>query len=313
MKTGKMKLLITEIEDFSEVAIMELEKRFIVDKLLFFSKESLISKIDQYDAIFIRLGVFIDKEIIDKAVNLKYILTATTGLDHIDVTYFEEKGGKVISLKNEFEFLGTIPSTAEHTWALMLALIKKIPFAFQSVKEGVWNRNLFKGTNLKEKKIGILGLGRVGKQIAKFAEAFEMDIRYYDINDINSNYQRFSTAEELFSWAEIITIHIPLNEHNINFVNKSLLELCSQNVILINTSRGAVWNEQIIADSLIKGKIKGVATDVLASEYNDYSSPLISLLNQNFNIIITPHIAGATYESMNTTELFIAQKINSLL
>lgn len=313
MKTGKMKLLITEIEDFSETAIQELEKKFIVDKLIVVSKENLLEKIAQYDAIFIRLGLFIDDEIIDKATNLKYILTATTGLDHIDIAYFEQKGGNVISLKNEFDFLGTIPSTAEHTWALLLALTKKLPFAFQSVQDGVWNRNLFKGNNLKGKKIGILGLGRVGKQVAKFAQAFEMDIRYYDINTINSNYESFSTPEELFSWSEIITIHIPLNESNKNFINKSLLEKCRHDAILINTSRGAIWDEQIIVTRIVEGKIKGVATDVLSSEYTDDFNPLISLLNQNFNIIITPHIAGATYESMHMTELFIAQKIINLL
>lgn len=313
MKTGKMKLLITEIEDFSETAIKELERKFIVDKLIVFSKENLLDKIEQYDAIFIRLGLFIDDEIIDKATNLKYILTATTGLDHIDITYFKQKGGSVISLKNEFDFLGTIPSTAEHTWTLLLALTKKLPFAFQSVQDGVWNRNLFKGNNLKGKKIGILGLGRVGKQVAKFAQAFEMDIRYYDINNINSNYESFSSADALFSWSEIITIHIPLNETNKNFVNKSLLEKCRHDVILINTSRGAIWDEQIIATRVVEGKIKGVATDVLSSEYADDFNPLIGLLNQNFNIIITPHIAGATYESMHMTEMFIAQKIINFL
>ena len=91
------------------------------------------------------------------------------------------------------------------------------------------------------------------------------------------------------------------------------MEKCRNDVILINTSRGAIWDEQIVATRLVEGKIKGVATDVLSSEYTDDFNPLISLLNQNFNIIITPHIAGATYESMHMTELFIAQKIINLL
>lgn len=308
-----MKLLITEIEDFSEVAIQELEKYFIVDKLDTFSKENVIKIINQFDAVFIRLGLLIDKEIIDEACNLKYILTATTGLDHIDVDYFEKNGGHVISLENEFEFLGAVPSTAEHTWALLLALTKKLPFAFQSVQAGIWNRNLFKGNNLKGKKIGILGLGRVGKQVAKFAEAFEMNIRYYDINIINSNYESFPSAVALFSWAEIITIHIPLNDSNVNFVNETLLKQCLHDVLLINTARGAIWNEQIIANLLTEGKIKGVATDVLATEYNNKTNPLVSLLGSNLNVIITPHIAGATLESMQMTEEFIAEKCVNLI
>ena len=313
MKIGKMKLLITESEDFSEIAIQKLEKHFIVDKLEFFSKENVVAIINQYDAVFIRLGLFIDKEIIDKAINLKYLLTATTGLDHIDALYFEQKGGKILSLKNEFEFLETIPSTAEHTWALLLALHRKLPFAFQSVQEGIWNRNLFKGNNLKGKKIGILGLGRVGKQVAKFAEAFEMDICFYDIAPIQSKYKSCTAAEQLFSWAEIITIHIPLNTNNENFVNKSLLDQCRKDVVLINTSRGAIWDEKAIATALVEEKIKGVATDVLASEYNNEVNPLVNLLNKNYNIIITPHIAGATFESMQSTEEFVVEKIIKII
>lgn len=313
MKIGKMKLLITEIEDFSEIAIQKLEAYFIVDKLAVVSKEHILTNIHQYDAIFIRLGLFIDKEIINKSPKLKYILTATTGLDHIDTLYFEQKGGKIISLKNEFEFLETIPSTAEHTWALLLALQRKLPFAFQSVQNGVWNRNLFKGNNLKGKKIGILGLGRVGKQVAKFAEAFEMDICFYDIAPIQSKHKSCTSAGELFSWAEIITIHIPLNNNNENFVNKLLLDQCRNDVVLINTSRGAIWDENAIATALVDGKIKGVAADVLTSEYNNEANPLVNLLNKNYNIIITPHIAGATFESMQCTEEFIVEKFKALI
>lgn len=313
MKIGKMKLLITEIEDFSEIAIQKLEAYFIVDKLAVVSKEHILTNIHQYDAVFIRLGLFIDKEIIDKATNLKYILTATTGLDHIDTLYFAQRGGKIISLKNEFEFLGTIPSTAEHTWALLLALTRKLPFAFQSVQEGIWNRNFFKGNNLKGKKLGILGLGRVGKQVAKFAEAFEMEIAFYDIENVKSNFKSCASAEELFSWAETVTIHIPLNANNMNFVNKSLLEQCRNDVLLINTSRGAIWEEKTIAKMLMEGKIKGIATDVLSSEYNNETNPLVDLLNKNYNIIITPHIAGATFESMQSTEDFIAEKCINLI
>ncbi|TDP59221.1 D-3-phosphoglycerate dehydrogenase [Flavobacterium dankookense] len=313
--TGKMKLLITESENFSEDAILELKKHFEVEVANLFSEAELIEKIQTVDVLFIRLRFNLSKEILSQTSSLKYILTATTGLDHINVDYFQGNGGRVISLKGEADFLGTIPSTAEHTWGLLLALMKKIPNAFADVKSGNWNRDNFKGNNLKDKKIGILGLGRVGKQVAKFAEAFQMEIAYFDVQQIESYYLKFTDAKDLFSWADIISIHIPYTFENEKYVDKDLLSSCNSNAILINTSRGKIWDETVVAEFLRENKIKAIATDVLFDEYNNSVSknPLVQLTNLNYNIIITPHIAGATFESMTMTEDFIVMKFLNTL
>jgi D-3-phosphoglycerate dehydrogenase len=315
MKSGKMKVLITESEDFSRLAISNLNKKFEVEVDDINSKALLMGKLSDVEVLFVRLRFKIDRVIIDKAPLLKYILSATTGLDHIDVNHFEQRGGKVISLKGETDFLSSIPSTAEHTWALLLSLIKKIPSSFAHVKEGKWNRNLFKGNNLKGKKIGILGLGRVGKQVAQFAAIFEMEVGYFDICSSSHPYQSFQTPEELFNWADIVTIHIPYNKENENFVNKELLSHAKSHSMLINTSRGGVWDENSVAQLLRQEKIKGVAVDVLEKELERntiYSNPLVLLAQENYNVIITPHIAGATYESMVMTEEYIADKFMNL-
>lgn len=303
-----MKLLITESEHFSSKAIADLQQHFVVEIDDIQTREELLLKSVDSEILFIRLGFAIDKEVIQNAKNLKYILTATTGLDHIDVDYFESQGGRIISLKNEIDFLGTIPSTAEHTWGLILSLLKKITSAFDHVKHGNWNRNSFKGNNLKGKKLGILGLGRVGKQVAHFAQAFEMEVGFYDTVFIESNYIQHQSPEDLFQWADIITIHIPLTPENVGFVNKKFFQN-SKPLFIINTSRGAVWNENDMADLLKEGKLLGLATDVITDELNQNSNtnPLVKLANQNYNIIITPHIAGATFESMALTEEFITQ------
>ncbi|MBF6639989.1 hypothetical protein IVB69_00715 [Flavobacterium sp. J49] len=303
-----MRILITESEDFSPNAIAELQKHFEVVQRDFTSLEDLTENIAEVDVLFVRLRFKLTQEILEKAPQLKYILTATTGLDHIDTDYFESRGGKVISLKGEVEFLGSIPSTAEHTWALLMALLKKIPSAFEDVKEGNWYRDHFKGNNLRGKKIGILGLGRVGKQVAHFAEAFGLEIGYFDIVSQTNKYKSFSNPEDLFAWAEIISIHIPYNIENENFVNEELLEHCQKNAVLINTSRGNVWDENRVAELLKQNKIFGIATDVLQDEFNKKQlirNPLVELATEEYNIIITPHIAGATYESMAMTEEFI--------
>ena len=309
MKTGKMKLLITESEHFSSKALADLQQHFEVQLENIQSREELLLKSADCEILFIRLGFEIDREVIENAQNLKYILTATTGLDHIDTTYFESPGGQVISLKNEVDFLGTIPSTAEYTWGLLLALLRKIPFAFEDVKQGHWDRNPFKGNNLQRKKLGILGLGRVGKQVARFAEAFDMEIGFYDVASITSDYTAHKSPEALIAWADIITIHIPLTTQNVGFVNKSLFQN-EEPLYIINTSRGAVWNENDMAALLKEQKLLGLATDVIVNEFDVHknSNPLIALAHQNYNVIITPHIAGATFESMAMTEEFITEK-----
>jgi D-3-phosphoglycerate dehydrogenase len=306
-----MRILITESGDFSLNALAELQKHFEVIQHDFTSLEVLIENIAEVDVLFVRLRFKLTKEILEKAPQLQYILTATTGLDHIDTDYFESRGGKVISLKGEVDFLGSIPSTAEHTWALLLALLKKIPSAFEDVKEGNWHRDHFKGNNLRGKKIGILGLGRVGKQVAHFAEAFGLEIGYFDVVAQTNHYTSFSNPQELFAWAEIISIHIPYNTENENFVNMELLQHCQKNAVLINTSRGNVWDENWVAELLKQNKIFGVATDVLQDEFNKKHlkrNPLVELATEEYNIIITPHIAGATYESMAMTEEFIVSQ-----
>lgn len=315
MRSGKMKLLITESEDFSCLALSNLKEKFDVEVADIHNKALLMEKLSDVEVLFVRLRFKIDREIIESAPQLKYILSATTGLDHIDENHFEKRGGKIISLKGETDFLSSIPSTAEHTWALLLSLIKKIPSSFAHVKKGKWNRNLFKGNNLKGKKIGILGLGRVGKQVAQFAAIFEMEVGYFDICTLKTSHQNFETPEELFNWADILTIHIPYNTENENFVNKELLSHAKSNSMLINTSRGGVWDEKAVAQLLQQEKIKGVAVDVLEKELDGNtlsSNPLVLLAKENYNIIITPHIAGATYESMALTEEYVADKFINL-
>src|SRR5690606_11332914 len=124
------------LEDYYDVVVKDIQ-----------NEQELLTQIQDVEVLFVRLKFMISKNIIDAATHLKYILTATTGLDHIDVDYFENKGGRIISLKGQNKFLETIPSTAEHTWALMLALVRNLPQAFSSVKEGYWERDRFKGPN----------------------------------------------------------------------------------------------------------------------------------------------------------------------
>lgn len=313
-----MKTIVTESEDFSQVVFQKLSNLGETILLDVTDRKTLLAQTKDAIVLFIRLRFKIDKEVIDNAPNLKYILTATTGLDHVDVAYFKQKGGKVVSLKGEFDFLSSIPSTAEHTWGLLLALMRKTPIAFEDVKAGFWRRDLFKGNNLRGKKLGILGLGRVGSQVAKYADAFEMEIGFYDIEEKrNTTYKCFNYPKDLFSWADILCIHIPLNNENIHFINKGLIDCLKQDAILINTSRGAVIDETYLCQQIESNTIGGYATDVIENEIdlkdNLSEIALINLAKKGYNVLITPHIAGATYESMAMTEDFVTAKLMNYL
>jgi D-3-phosphoglycerate dehydrogenase len=310
MKNGKMKIVITESQNFSKISLEKLEAIGQVQQFDFKTIEELIRVCKNVEVLFVRLRFKFNKDVLMQFTNLKFILSATTGTDHIDEDFFVKQGGKIICLKGETEFLEQIPSTAEHTWALLLSLVKKIPFSFDDVKKGNWNRDSFKGNNLKNKKIAILGMGRVGKQVAKIANCFDMEVGFYDIKEVDLPYLKFDSPMALFEWADIISIHIPQNKSNENYIDKTLLSHIKKSAVLINTSRGGIWDEVTLCEMILNKEIKGVATDVLKNELDNKNqeNELVILSKNGFPIIITPHIAGATIESMEMTERFIAEK-----
>ena len=305
-----MKIVISEGLGFSKDAISTLQRCGTVTVMESALREDLISELKDADAVFVRLAHKIDSEILNAAPNLKYILTATTGTDHIDEKHFSWRNGSVISLKNEFAFLETIPSTAEFTFGLLLALMRKIPWAIDHVKQGDWNRDLFKGNNLSGKKIGILGMGRVGAQVAKYAGCFGMEVGYHDIIPKTAQGKCFASAAELFNWADIISIHIPLNDSTNGLIDDRLLKHVKPSAIIINTSRGAILDEDCLANKIENRHIAGFACDVIRDEIqgNVRGNKFVELSKRGFPVIVTPHIAGATFESMQQTEDFIAQK-----
>ena len=259
------------------------------------------------DILIVRLSKRINFKVLKKFPDLKFIISATTGLDHIDLELIKNMNIGLISLREHKEFLKSIPSTAEHAWALIGALIRNITSANESVKNGEWNRDLFRGFQLKNKNIGIIGLGRVGKNIAKYAKAFEMNVGYYDPFQNSNFYRKYKTLEALLSESDIITLHVHLDENTIHLINATNLKFVKDGSYIINTSRGKIWDEDALCNVYKSGKIKGIATDVLLEEYeNIQQSSIWKLHNSGANIIITPHIGGATFDAMWLCEEFLA-------
>tara|TARA_Y100001970_G_scaffold261373_1_gene344447 strand:- start:21805 stop:22779 length:975 start_codon:yes stop_codon:yes gene_type:complete len=277
------------------------------------SQENLIKKIKKVDVLIVRIGFNINKNIIESSNRLKYIISATTGLDHIDIKAAKDNGIKIISLKGENQFLDSIHSTSELTFTLILSLLRRINEALDHVKLGGWNRDQLIGNNLSGNNLGILGLGRIGKHIAKYGEAFNCRTGSFDPiqNKWLRGVKKFGSIDSLFKWSNILCIHIPLNDSTKNLIDAKLLKQLPRGAIIINTSRGGVWDEKAVIDLLKCGHLGGVATDVIQAERDKEkikNSPMINYAKENKNMLITPHIGGATKESMHMTEVFIAKK-----
>jgi len=280
------------------------------------SQVELLQWVSDFNILIIRLGLAVDRKVIEKGHRLRAIVTATTGLDHIDVQFAEAKGIAVLSLKGETEFLRTIPATAEHTWALLLALVRRLPQAVESVRAGEWDRDAFRGHDLEGQRLGIVGLGRIGEKVAGYGIAFGMQVAAFDPyrSDWPRDVQRCSTLADLLQRSDILSLHVPLNTETWHMIGERELALLPPGAVIVNTARGAVLDEAALVDALARGHLAGAALDVIEGEQDEArrrDSPLLAYGRQHSNLLITPHIGGATVESMERTEVFMARKLQS--
>jgi D-3-phosphoglycerate dehydrogenase len=284
-------------------AVADLEERAV-------DRRELLAAVGAVDALIVRLRHQIDGEVFDAAPRLKAIVSATTGLDHIDVERARAQGVAVLSLRGEFEFLRTIRATAEHTWALLLALVRRIPAADAAVRAGAWERDAFRGRELSGRRLRLVGFGRVGRQVAGYGLAFGMDVAAYDPveGEPMPGVERRPSLESLLADADVISVHVPLDDSTRGLLNSARLGAPKLPAFLVNTSRGEVLDEAAAVDALRGGRLAGLAADVVSGERGGVS-PLREALDEPLNIIITPHIAGATWESMARTEVFMATRL----
>lgn len=282
------------------------------------TREELIACLHMYHVLIVRLKLQIDRVIIDAGKRLKAIVTATTGLDHIDVSYAQSRGVTILSLKGETEFLRTISATAEHTWSLLLSLCRCIPEAFESVRRGEWNRDAFRGRDIRGKRLGIVGLGRVGEKVAQYGIAFGMLVHAWDPNrtDWLPDVKKQRTLNDLLQISDVLSLHAPLNKQTRALIGSKELQLLPDGAILLNTARGDLIDNQALLEAINQGKLAGAALDVIPGERDSKNQErlhLIEYANRHSNLLLTPHIGGATTESMAKTEIFMAKKLATWL
>lgn len=260
------------------------------------------------------MKVHITDRMIAAAPRLKIIACATTGSDHIARDFLDQRGIPVRTLKEDPELLRNITPAAELSWALLMACARRLPAAVSHVREGLWVREEFPGIMLNGKTLGIIGCGRIGSWMARYANAFCMNVIAHD--PYQQTYPagvRPATLSELMAKADFVSVHVHLSQATAGLVSRALLEDCKPGMILINTSRGAIVDEAALVDGLSCGRIGGAGLDVLDGEPDIAKHPLVELARHHGNVLITPHCGGFSPDAVRLVCAHSARKIAAAL
>lgn len=304
----------TDVSDFPEV-FDELKNVARVDDVPC-GTERLVSLIGGYDAYFGGLQPAIGAEVIQNGPRLRAVVTATTGLDHIDTVALASAGIELLSLKDESEFLDGITATAEMTWALLLSLIRKVPWSFASVQSGGWKREEFQGRQLSGLTLGILGYGRLGRMVAEYGKSFRMRVLACDRSNVSVapgvNMVDFQT---LVRSADVLSLHVHLSEENRGLIGDAELRAMKPGAILLNSSRGGIVDEAALLRAVESGHLGGAGLDVLHGEWasDPRDHPLVRYSRSHRNVVITPHTGGMALDARRMTTQFMARKLAEFL
>ena len=319
MNEARFRILNLDPEHYSPQARGILEQVAHVDDGPV-DRQRLGDVIGRYDALVLRFSHQIDESLLSRASRLKAIGTNTTGLDHIDTEAAARLGIEIVSLRGEVEFLRGIHATAELTWGLLIALIRNIPQAAASAAQGGWHRDLFLGHELGGRTIGILGMGRIGEKVARYAHAFLMVVRAYDtdpaVRQRSAGVIWHDSLQSMLENIDILSIHVPLTSATDGLIGRQQLACLRNEALVINTSRGEIVDEAALVDVLRQGKVSGYAADVLSGERTPgfpYANPIWRYCQEGGNVLLTPHIGGAACEAWEKTELFVARNLVSAL
>ncbi len=260
------------------------------------------------DALIVRSETKVTASLMDRAPRLAVVGRAGVGVDNIDVAAATERGIYVVNAP-----LGNIVAAAEHTVALALALMRNIPEADRSVRAGEWKRAKLIGRELRGKTLGLVGVGRVGTEVAHRAAAFEMKVIAHDPFATEASARaagaQLVELDELFARADVISLHTPLTEKTRGLINAATLAKMKPTAVLVNASRGEVVDPQALADALAAGTIAGAALDVYAPEPLAADSPL----RASPRTVLTPHIAGSTAEAQVNVAVDVVKQILDIL
>lgn len=301
-----MKILIADGVSQKGIDILRKDFEVVVkDKLL---AEELLETIGEYDGLVVRSASKVTKEVLAAGKKLKVVGRAGVGVDNIDVAAATEKGVIVLNAPE-----GNTIAATEHTFAMMLAVSRHIPIANETMQQGEWNRKKYVGVELRGKTLGIIGLGRIGSEVAKRALAFEMKVIGYDpyVNEERAKNIGIQvvTLEEIYANADFITVHMPLTPETKSMICMKTMRKMKPGVRLINCARGGIIDEADLAQAIREGVVAGAAVDVFTSEPLAKDHPLLGLPN----VVLTPHLGASTVEAQIGVSIDVAYGVAAAL
>jgi len=261
-------------------------------------------------------GFIIDESLLS-GTKISYICTASTGLNHIDTTYCQRTGIKVISITKELKTLKSITSTAELAFCLLLTSVRRVVPAYESVRKGAWSWQPYLGRQVKDLNIGVVGYGRLGTMFSNYALSFGSKVFVYDpfVKVSDTRVSQVDSLEEIFKVCDAVSLHVHVSAKTYHLIDQKIINCAKPNCVLINTSRGEIVDENAIFESLRDGKISHYACDVLEKEFaSQITSPLFLL--DSSKVTITPHIGGCSSDAQKIAykrayELLLQQTIDN--
>ncbi|MCB1055334.1 MAG: hydroxyacid dehydrogenase [Acidobacteria bacterium] len=304
-------ILIAEPEDFSPEAVEILSAAGRVD-LEAWPAGRIGEAFARYDVVWIRLGHRVRGDELPARPRCRWLVTPTTGLDHVDLEACAERGIEVLCLRGEVAFLRQVRATAELTVGLALALLRHLPGATSSVLEGRWDRDPFRGAELYGKTAGIVGMGRLGTIVAGYLRALGMEVQGYDPRDDFPHHaaQRVGRLDDLLATTDLVSLHVAYGPATHHLLSAGRFAATKPGAYLINTSRGGIVDGAALLAALESGRLAGAALDVVEGEPDlGIDHPLVAYAREHDNLLLVPHIGGNTAESFVKTECFMARKV----
>jgi len=302
------KILVSDALSEEGLGVLKSSKDFVVDVKTGLKADELKGIIGGYDALVVRSATKVTAEVIEAGKKLKIIGRAGVGLDNVDLAAATAKGIIVMNTPG-----GNTISTAEHTMSLIMSLSRNIPLADASMKKKEWKRKDFMGVELYNKTIGIVGLGRIGMEVAKRCLAFGMRVKAYDPFLSREVAEKIGvelgTLEDVYRVADYITVHVPLTEETKGMIADKEIGMMKSGVRLINCARGGIIDEQALARGLESGKVAGAALDV----YTEEPPKDCPLAKFGANVVLTPHLGASTEEAQVNVAIEIAHQISDAL
>jgi D-3-phosphoglycerate dehydrogenase / 2-oxoglutarate reductase len=301
---AKLKILVCDPLSPKGISILKSIPNTEVDEKLGLSEEKLIAEVSEYDAFVVRSGVKITAKVLAAATKLRAIARAGMGYDNIDLDAATKKGVVVMNTPGQ-----NAVTTAEHTIAMMMALARNIPQAQATLKSGKWDRKSFTGTELSGKVLGVVGLGNVGREVARRARGLKMEVVGYDpfISEKAAQEAGAKTVslEELYASSDFITLHTVLNDSTNHMINSDSITKMKDRVRIVNCARGALIDETALLAALQSGKVAGAALDVFEKEPPAPDNPLL----KHDRVVTTPHLGASTDEAQEQVALAAAEQI----